>query len=438
VRASKGDRRRFTASYAISIVLHMVLIVLFLGTPGFEAGGSETQEQPVVSAVVTITHQQPPTLTITRAPRLATPAPVRAAPVRRQPPVAPVPAAAVPQTQREIAKIVKKAPVAAKSTPPPRSVAAVAPPAPSTPQPPTAPPTLVATAEPARVASSAPTVPPDTARIVARAETPAPTTEPTSPPTVTPRTPEPTAVPTRAPTAAPTPAPTRAPTAAPTLAPTAPPTIAPRVAATAAPSAQAIAARTPGPARSEAPARTAEAPAQRAAGAAAAKARAAATPAPVALAQPTSAPPGRNPVDLLNQQLKALTLNVLLPHSEVTYSQKHYGGDDIALLGQRIAQERQAKIAPPAGIVADIFGISRKRTTDTQPASVTYLYKRGIFGLCYGWYVIEHPLGGGHPEAGYTIQPCGAYEAVKPGSLAFPSASASPGPRPQATPTSRG
>jgi hypothetical protein len=133
-----------------------------------------------------------------------------------------------------------------------------------------------------------------------------------------------------------------------------------------------------------------------------------------------------------------MTLNVLIPQSQVNYSQRHYSGDDIALLGQRVEQEWASKFSPPLDIIAQIFGIVRKRATDLQDSSVTYLYKRGIFGLCYGWYVVEHPRSGGHPESGYTVMPCGHYEAVKPGSLTFPGASPTPGPRPQATAAPRG
>ncbi|HXP94231.1 MAG TPA: hypothetical protein VN905_12250 [Candidatus Binatia bacterium] len=457
MRAPKGERRRYAASYAISIVLHLALIVFFLGSSGLEAGGPESENQPVVAQLVTITHEQRPTLTITREARPAKPAPP--APQRKQTPAqrvappaaivqrpAPAPTSAppVPRAQRELAKTVKTAPVQAHSTPVPQAVAVAGTPVAQPPSPPTAPPEITPTAEPARVAATVPpdtsrivprptaTIPPDTARIVARAETPAPA-EPTSPPTVTPRTPAP--EPTRAPTAAPTAAPTRAPTIAPTSAP--------RVVATAVPTAQAVAVHTPGPAPTAAAARAVaeESGAQKNAAAPVAAplpvARAA-TPAPVAFVQPTNAPQQRSAAELLNERLKSLTLNVLLPRSEVNYSQKHYGGDDIALLGQRIEQEWQAKIAPPLSIIGEIFGIVKKPTTDLQAASVTYLYKHGIFGLCYGWYVIEHPLSGGHPEGGYTILPCGHFTPVTPGSLTFPSASPSPGPRPQATAAPRG
>ncbi len=389
------ERRRDAASYAISIVLHLGLIYFFLGAPGVEAGGAEPAEQAPATAI-TITRaavQEQPSLTITRAAR---PAPARSpAPQRRPqrqthpvvvpPPVVERPAPAptsnlrIPATQRELAKIVKHAPVAARSTPAPSTVAALASAAPLQPAPPTAPPTIAPTADPDPV-------PPDTARIVARAETPAPTPEPTAPPTAAPTrapapvptvapTSAPTIAPTRAPTAAPTTAPTRAPTAAPTVQPTAAPravepTSAPRIAATAA-------ATAPAPSRVAAPGPTA-APA-RSAGETAARAGngSASVPAAVALAQPTNAPAQRNAAELLNERLRSLTLNVLLPRSDVNYSQKHYGGDDIAQLGQRIEHGWEAGFAPPAAIVPDIFGIVRKARTDTQPDSVTYLYKRG-------------------------------------------------------------
>ncbi len=440
-----GERRRFAASYTISIVLHLAFIVFFLGAPGLEAGVPESENEAVTSQIVTITHERRPTFTITREARPATPAPP--APQRKQTPAqrvvpppaivqrpAPAPTSAppVPRAQRELAKTVKTAPVQAHSTPVPQAMAVAGTPVLQPPSPPTAPPEVTPTAEPARVAATVPpdtsrivprptaTVPPDTSRIVARAETPAPA-EPTSPPTVTPRTPAP--------------EPTRAPTIAPTSVP--------RVVATAVPTAQAVAVHTSGPAPTAAAAlataqtsgaqKNASAPV-----AAPLPVARAATPAPVALAKPTNAPQQRSAADLLNERLRSLTLNVLLPHTDVNYSQRHYGGDDIALLGQRLEQEWEAKIAPPLSIVGEIFGIVRKPTTDLQAASITYLYKHGVFGLCYGWYVIEHPLSGGHPEAGYTILPCGHFTPVTPGSLTFPTASPTPGPRPQATASPRG
>jgi hypothetical protein len=423
VHPQKDERRRYSVSYAISIALHLLLIGFFLGVAGSDEG-SPDEGQQVSAQVISVSRAGPPVLTISRRARVATPAPIRRpaasppATVVQRPAAAPVRAAA-PSVQREIARPLRRAPLAARATPSPVALAAAPTAAPATPQP-----------------VSAQTLPPEDAPIVAR-------TEPTLPPENAPiarqiATPEPTVEPTVAPTRAPTAAPTVAPTVAPTLAPRTPaptvapstpvPTMAPRpVAPTAAPT---VAPRPATPAPEE-PSRvqttSSSKPESRPGSAVAARS---ATPAAVALAPPRP-PEQRNAAEILNERLKALTLKNLLPSSPVTYSQKHYSGADIALLGQRVENEWAAALAPPASIIAQIFGIVTKRTTDLQPASITYLYKKTFFGLCMGWYVIEHPLSGGHPETGYTITPCreGTYTPVKPGSLVFPSPS--PPARPQ-------
>jgi len=455
VREPSGGRRRFAASYAISIALHLAFVVFFLGMPGIEVGDSESDEEPVIAHVVTITHEDEPALTITHAARRSgsaqTPVPRRrpppakpaAPPAEGRPLPAPTVAPYVPAAQRELARIRPKAAIAARSTPPPAKAAMRASSAAQTPQPPTAVPSF-APVQPVEAATTAPTIPPDNARIIAQAQTPVPTPEatlaprlPAAEPSIVP-TPAPTAVPTHEATPRPTPLPTRIPTPTathePKIAPTPEPTKVPRLAATAAPTARALAPHTPGPLRSAAPVRPAGPPgASRAENGGRAVQPRPVSSAAVAFAQPGNPPQRRNPAEILNERLRALTLRDLLPRSEVTYSQRHYTNDDLSLLGQRIEQEWFAKLAPPSDIVAEIFGIVRTPRTELQPESITYLYRRTFFGLCYGWYITAHPLGGGPPQAGFTIVPCGKYEPVKPGSLVFPGASPSPAPRPQAT-----
>jgi hypothetical protein len=98
----------------------------------------------------------------------------------------------------------------------------------------------------------------------------------------------------------------------------------------------------------------------------------------------------------------------------VNYTSKAYVNDLQQAVDEAKAQYFKAA-APPPEVLAKALYVVRQRGTLLGPPSILYVIKkRHIFGfeICTGWLVAQ-PAGGGPPQGGYTIGPCGG-EAFAP------------------------
>ncbi|MGB8205327.1 MAG: hypothetical protein WCE83_11670 [Candidatus Baltobacteraceae bacterium] len=131
-------------------------------------------------------------------------------------------------------------------------------------------------------------------------------------------------------------------------------------------------------------------------------------------AGPTPAPPSNASIADLNARL-----NAQLPQGgAVAYSSKAYVNDLQQAVDEAKAQYFKAA-APPPDVLAKALYVVRQRGTLLGPPSILYVIKkRRIFGfeICTGW-LVQQAAGGGPPQGGFTIGPCGGDEFSPSGGL---------------------
>ncbi len=369
-------RRRFLTAYGLSLLIHalflMALVLLAIDWSGTAMESSSPADFTIVQAEATVAPTPVPTVA---------PPPVRAAVPPTPPPLA-----------HELSRNVRNAPPQPKPaktfvpTPPPIVPTAA----------PTAAPTAIAlvTPQPTIVPTIVPTVAPTVAPTIA------PTAKPTPVPTVAPTQP-PTAAPTVRPTLAPTPRPTVAPTAAPTVAPTAARTARPTIAPTAAPTRiAAVATAAPAPTGAPGTPRPAGTPGTGdhpggKTGHAAGHAASGTPGTSSGIAGPSAppvAPPGGPGSPLYNLNARLRSLNS--PRGTVDYTPQHVNTADLSGRVDAVKEAYERRLAPPPEILAKTFGLIFAKRTSFAPDSVTYVFERhgeGLFSVCRGYRIIEHP-----------------------------------------------
>ena len=427
-------RRRWAASYGLSLVLHALALIWFVVVSIDLSGEPETLTVRTSDITIVRSDASPLTAPSSSVPLPSTTRRPQIPPAAHEPKITrnvratsvasatPLQRAHVPARPHELARNIDGAsPQAALPAPAVRSVPSVAPtaePQARTPLPAAtadlafqskaAPPSTAPVPQPSSVApTQAPTVAPT------QAPTAAPTAAPTLAPTLAP-TAAPTLAPTAAPTQAPTAAPTQAPTTAPTQAPTAAPTLAPTTASTAAPTAASIAAATPAPAarvRNAAPLRPSlGASANRTAvtaGPVAGAAQLRGAPSSSAAHSPAApstqvlpsrqhaAPSDNAPVTPgaalanLNDRLKHLSAD-----GNVDYTPKRIKIGDGQSVFDAAVLAYEERLRPPLDILKRTFGLIYERRSAGHADSVSYVYDTYAFGpitMCKAWKIIEHP-----------------------------------------------
>ncbi len=399
-------RRRWAASYGLSLVLHAFALIWFVFVSIDLSGEPETRT--IRAGDVTIVRRDASPLT---APSSLVPLPLttrrpQIRPVAHRPTVTtnvgatsiasltPLQRAHVPSRPHELARNVDRAsPQAARPAPAVESL-----------------PSAVPTAKPQARAP----LPAATADLAYQSQPAPPSIAPVPQPSSVPATQAPTAAPTLAPTAAPTLAPTAAPTLAPTAAPTLAATAAPTLAPTFAPTAGPIRAATPAPAaqiRTAAPLRPGSgAPATRTAattgpvaGAAQLHAATSSGAAPASAASssavlparqheaPSVAAPGTPGGALanLNDRLKHLGVD-----GDVDYTPKRIKIGDGQSVFDNAVLAYEERLRPPLDILKRTFGLIYERRGAGHADSVSYVYDTYAFGpitMCKAWKIIEHP-----------------------------------------------